>query len=252
MATPANTVCNPYAADCAREFHRSTSLTGDGTTGLHARLAPAQVEPIDLPELVPMDAPPLEATIAARRTRRAFDCNGVIALEQLARLAVLSAGRTALAEPGSWSPPQGHRAVPSAGATYPVDVHLVARRVRGLLPGAYRYDVQRHALWACRNGIDEGRLERATLDQSWMRAAAVIFALVGTLDRIAPRYASRGYRYMLFEAGHVAQNLYLLGTAHGLCVQATGGFMDRAIADLLGLRPDQDPLYLLAVGPGVS
>ncbi len=75
------------------------------------------------------------------------------------------------------------------------------------------------------------------------------FALVGTLDRIAPRYASRGYRYMLFEAGHIAQNLYLLGAAHGLCVQAAGGFIDAEIACMLALESGRDPLYLLAVGP---
>jgi SagB-type dehydrogenase family enzyme len=249
MNAPAFPIHNPYAADCARAFHRATRLLPDaGMAAPRTGFASEDGEPVRLPGIVPADAP-LEPTIVRRRTRREFDPAGVIDLEMLARLAVLAIGRTAPAEPGSWSPPEGHRAVPSAGATYSVDLHLVARRVAGLAPGAWRYDAQAHALWPCRGDVDDDLFVRATLDQTWMRPAAVVFALVGNLERITPRYASRGYRYMLFEAGHVAQNVYLLGTAHGLCVQATGGFMDGVIAGLLGLREGQDPLYLLGVGP---
>jgi SagB-type dehydrogenase family enzyme len=249
MNAPAFPIYNPYGADCARAFHRATSLVAEaGTREPRTGFAATDTEPLRLPSIVPGDAS-LEPTIVKRRTRREFDAAGVIDLELLARLAVLAIGRTAPAEPGSWSPPQGHRAVPSAGATYSVDLHLVARRVAGVSPGVYRYDALAHALWPCRCDFDDALFVRATLDQTWLRPAAAVFALVGNLERIAPRYASRGYRYMLFEAGHVAQNLYLLGTAHGLCVQATGGFMDGVIAGLLGLREGQDPLYLLGVGP---
>ena len=248
MSAPGAAIVNPHAAESAQRFHRATYLIGQATDRV-PEAASAPPGPIALPCVEPAAGPALEQVIARRRTRRDFDARKTLSVEGLARLLVLSAGRTALAEPGSWAPPSGHRAVPSAGATYPVSVHLIARRVAGLAPGIYEYAALDHTLLPGPQGTDDDLLERSTLDQPWMRGAAAVFVLVGTLERIAPRYASRGYRYMLFEAGHVAQNLYLLGTAHGLCVQATGGFIDDAITRMMGLDVGRDPLYLLAVGP---
>jgi nitroreductase len=82
-----------------------------------------------------------------------------------------------------------------------------------------------------------------------MAGAGAVFALIGDPARIQQRYAARGYRYMLFEAGHVAQNLYLLGAAHEVCVQATGGFFEDAFERLFALDgTGRHVLYLVAVG----
>jgi SagB-type dehydrogenase family enzyme len=82
-----------------------------------------------------------------------------------------------------------------------------------------------------------------------MAGAGAVFALIGDAARIQERYGARGYRYMLFEAGHIAQNLYLLGAAHGLCVQATGGFFEDAFDRLFALDDtERHVLYLVAVG----
>jgi len=131
-------------------------------------------------------------------------------------------------------------------------MRVIAQRVTGIEPGVYQYHVLDHALSLRRVGLFETALRRWTLDQPWMLGAAAIFALVGEMKRIAPRYSSRGYRYMLFEAGHVAQNLYLLGAQYGLCVQAIGGFADAAIGTLLCLVEGESAIYLLAVGPGMQ
>ena len=251
MSLPPTLVVNPHAGDSARAFHRASSLVDDRADALADRRDTAVDggPPVLLPSVDADAEATLERSIVTRRTRRDFDARQWLTLHQLARLLVFGAGRTATSEPGAWSPPAGHRAVPSAGASYAVGVHVFVRRVAGLSRGVYAYDVDRHALRRDAGGVDDRALVHATLDQPWMTGAAAMFALVGTLDRIAPRYASRGYRYMLFEAGHIAQNLYLLGAAHGLCVQATGGFIDAAVAGLLGLPAGRDPLYLLAVGP---
>lgn len=236
--------------ECAETFHRRTRLFGaDGREPGPGPAPVPQSKALVLPSVAPLQGLSLDEAIMRRRTRREFDAQQVLTLPQLARLLVLSSGRTAPAMPGEWAAASGHRAVPSAGASYAVEVHVIAQRVAGLPPGSYCYKPLEHALESRRLGSFEEGLGRWTFDQHWMLGAAAVFVMVGRLERIAPRYGSRGYRYMLFEAGHVAQNLYLLGAAHELCVQATGGFVDYAIARLLGLQQRAMILYLVAVGP---
>jgi SagB-type dehydrogenase family enzyme len=63
------------------------------------------------------------------------------------------------------------------------------------------------------------------------------------------KYHERTYRYVLMEAGHLAQNLYLGATALGLGVCAVGAFLDEALNDLLLLDGQEEAaLYLIAVG----
>lgn len=203
-----------------------------------------QGQPLALPPIVPASSPSLEQAIVARRTGRAFDPLAEVALDVLARLLVLSLGHTADDAQGA------HRAVPSAGAAYPVDALVIVQRVAGLSPGVYAYDATTHSLELRRLGAFPRELACWTLGQPWMSHAPVVLALAGTLGRLQARYSSRGYRYMLFEAGHVAQNLCLLGASLGWCVQAAGGFVDRALDELLALAPGTRTLYLLALGPG--
>ena len=68
-------------------------------------------------------------------------------------------------------------------------------------------------------------------------------------QRSTYKYGNRGYRFALFEAGHVAQNISLV--SHGLGLQCVniGGFYDQKIDHLLGLDGvNQSTLYLAAIG----
>jgi len=235
----------PPQASIAAEFHRLTSMQLIPGMPLAGPVSASSVSTtLALPPIMPALSPSLEQAIAARRTGRAFDPQAVITIDGLARLLALSLGHALTDDVGR------HRAVPSAGAAYPVDAHLIVQRVAGLEPGVYAYDALAHRLTLSRCGLFSRELTGWTLGQPWMAHAPVVFALVGTLGRLQVRYSSRGYRYMLFEAGHVAQNLYLLGASLGWCVQAAGGFIDRALDELLVLAPGTRTLYLLAVGPG--
>ena len=63
------------------------------------------------------------------------------------------------------------------------------------------------------------------------------------------KYTDRGYRYLLFESGHVAQNIGLHALEHGLGACSLGGFFDDELAALLTADPDHEiALYALAVG----
>lgn len=240
---------NRPQADIGARFHEETKIvpgrSGPGSAPL--------LEPVTaytaltwfrLPAAAPAPWPALEEAIVQRRTSRSFDPGAALTPDLLGRLLAFSCGRT-----GSASFAGARRAAPSAGATYPVDAYVVALRVAGVPAGVHVYDVDRHALGLVRPGSFGDRLTSWTLDQPWVGRAGAVVALVGCSARIGERYAARGYRYMLFEAGHIAQNLYLLGAGYGIGVQATGGFVDAAVNRLLGLDESlEQALYLVAVG----
>ena len=142
-----------------------------------------------------------------------------------------------------------HRATPSAGGCYPVEAYPIVLNAADLPAGVYHYAPNDHSLELLRPGQYREALPAWTLGQPYVADAGVVVALAGFLDRIAPTYGERGYRYALLEAGHIAQNLYLIGAARGLGVLAIGGFVDAAINVLLGLdEVRQVALYLVAAG----
>ena len=65
------------------------------------------------------------------------------------------------------------------------------------------------------------------------------------------KYGERGYRFMLLEAGHIAQNALLAANALGLGACPFGGFIDDDLDRLLGIDGlDEVSLYLIGVGRG--
>jgi SagB-type dehydrogenase family enzyme len=236
---------NPLADQSSELFHTQTFILAMGEP-LPPNLEICAATPIALPPLSPEPSPPLEAMILARRSHRDFSAGEALPLDLLARLLVLSCGIVS----NRPDLPDGFgRAMPSAGASYPIVPYVLSARVSGLAPGSYRYHVTNNSL-ICRHTSDASvAFGHWALNQHWLEAAAAIIVLVGVPGRIKPRYASRGYRYMLFEAGHIAQNLCLLATAHGLAAQPGGGFVDAAVARLLGVPCEEVPLYFIAIGP---
>lgn len=239
---------DPRADQSSERFHAQTSIVtmGEPLPPITQQHTPM---PIALPPLSSAPSPPLEEMILARRSHRDFTTDKLFPLDLLARLLVLSCG---IVSDRPDLPDGFGRAMPSAGASYPIIPYVLSARVSGLTPGSYRYDVTNNHLDGRRAGDESAAFGHWALNQDWLAAAAAIVVLVGMPSRIKPRYASRGYRYMLFEAGHIAQNLCLLATAHGLAAQPGGGFVDAAVARLLGVSPEEVPLYFVAIGPRVG
>jgi len=64
------------------------------------------------------------------------------------------------------------------------------------------------------------------------------------------KYGERGYRFLLFEAGHIMQNLLLVASALGVSALPIGGFVDAELDSALGIDGlDEVSLYLAAVEP---
>ena len=143
---------------------------------------------------------------------------------------------------------QGLRTSPSAGATYPLELMVVAANVDPLNPGIYRYIVSTHALEAVLEGDVRDVLSRAGFGQQALLRAPATLAISAVYERTTARYGERGIRYVNMEAGHAAQNICLQALALELGTVLIGAFNDREVKRLLLLDPPEVPLYLIPVG----
>lgn len=141
------------------------------------------------------------------------------------------------------------RTVPSAGGLFPLELYLFAQRVEGMEDGLYHYDVIAHSLQQLVRGNLFPTLQPMFYTYPFMRDANLVFAIAAVFLRTQKKYGPRGYRYMLMEAGHVAQNLSLRAVELGLATLCMGGFLDSVLNELIGLQPRQEGVvYTIAAG----
>ena len=182
----------------------------------------------------------LEQAIETRRSHRTFSA-GSLPLEELSRLLHAASGIT--------DSRRGFRAAPSAGALYPIEMYAVVHNVAGLAAGLYHYDVLEHTLEQLQAADLRAPLVVTGIGQQMLGRAQVCLILSAIVQRTRWRYRERTYRYVMLEAGHIAQNIYLSATSMGLGACAVGAFLDDELNNLLGLDGSQEAaLYVMAVG----
>ena len=144
--------------------------------------------------------------------------------------------------------PEGRRTAPSAGATYPLEVFLVAGKEGSMPAGVYRYRPRQHDLVCLAEGDRRTKLAAAALDQDWLNDAPVTIAIAAVYERTARKYRQRAERYVHMEVGHAAQNVHLQAVALGLGTVVVGAFDDAAVKRVLNLADNEQPLCLLPLG----
>jgi SagB-type dehydrogenase family enzyme len=171
-----------------------------------------------------------------------------LTLGELSRLAFYAAGITDWRDP-AWP----FRAAPSSGALYPIELYAAVFNVQDAAPGIYHYDVQHHALEQVRAGDFRQQAFTAALSQEMVLHASTMLVFTGLFSRVQWKYVDRSYRYMLLEAGHMGQNVYLAATAMGLGACGMGAFLDDDVNRLIEVDgKDEAVLYLMTVGPPVG
>jgi SagB-type dehydrogenase family enzyme len=141
------------------------------------------------------------------------------------------------------------RSVPSAGALYPLELYLLLRQVETVADGVYHYNVLDHALERLQAELDPLAFAEAVIAAPLLENANVLVVMGAVFDRTLHKYGARGYRYILLEAGHVAQNLCLLAAERGLASLCVGGFRDAALNRLLALEPPTEAaVYCVGIG----
>jgi SagB-type dehydrogenase family enzyme len=186
----------------------------------------------------------LGQALAERRSVRDYTL-APLPLETLGRLLFACHGAREQRAGGEWV---FQRSAPSAGGKYPNEIYIATQSVEGLADGIYHYDARAHALEHRRPGLAHPALLDLTLGQEMIRDANVVLAITGVRERTMWKYGQRGYRFVLLDAGHLGQNVYLTATALGLGPCGLGGFYDAEVNALLELPRDEETLYLIALG----
>lgn len=132
----------------------------------------------------------------------------------------------------------GHWSVPSGGGLYPLDLYLVIPDDgQPLSRGVYRWNPEKCVLTTVESQDPRLWVSKVFNTNALLTNATGILCVGANLRRTTAKYANRGYRYALIEAGHVAQNAYLYCAEQGLGLVEYGGFNDDVLGRELGLRP---------------
>lgn len=142
------------------------------------------------------------------------------------------------------------RTVPSAGATYPLELYLVVGEtsIDKLTSGVYHYLIDRHALELVKDSDLRPELARVCLGQDFIRQAPASLVITAEFIRTTARYGARGQHYVYMEAGHASQNIYLAVNSLGLATVEVGAFSDAGVSQVLSLGRNFVPLIIMPIG----
>ncbi|MFC2017085.1 SagB/ThcOx family dehydrogenase [Chloroflexota bacterium] len=184
---------------------------------------------------------PLEEAIAKRRSIRRF-IPQPISQSQLSQILWSAQGIT--------DTRGRYRAVPSAGATYPLEIFVVCGTsgVEEIDAGIYHYNINSHSLTLHHKGDVRFELASAALGGKNIYEAPVDIVICALFERTLTRYGARGERYVHMEVGHTGQNIYLQAIALSLATFTIGAFHDEQVKEVLRLDKQIKPLYIMPVG----
>jgi nitroreductase len=136
--------------------------------------------------------------------------------------------------------PNGKRTAPTAHGRRYLDIYLVGEE------GAYRYEAPEHKLVL----VNPANLKGAVGVQAHVAAASHVLVLVADLGRVGGAGdREQKIKYASATAGCIAQNVYLMCAARGLGTVLVAGLRPQEISAGLGLTPEQEPLYIMPLGP---
>lgn len=190
-------------------------------------------------QLPPPDNSELLNTICKRQSTRQFQDEQISG----SKLSGLLEATYGIGKSGHWS-------VPSGGAMYPLDLYLIIPGNNQALPrGTYRWNPEKHGVAMISDEDPNVWLFKVFNAKAILEHAACILCIAANLKRPALKYANRGYRNTLLEAGHAAQNTYLYCAEQGIGVVEYVGFCEKALACEIGLEfPYEAVITTLIVG----
>jgi SagB-type dehydrogenase family enzyme len=128
-----------------------------------------------------------------------------------------------------------HRMHPSGGSRYPLEYYIYIHRSDELEKGLYHYNLKENCLEQL-SLVDKDVNKLIDLTgYDFGHAASCSIFITAIFNRTMRKYGERGYRYLMLEAGHVGQNLYLACT--GLKLSVVPAFTrDLLVEEYLGIE----------------
>jgi SagB-type dehydrogenase family enzyme len=138
---------------------------------------------------------------------------------------------------------------PSGGGRNPYEAYVYVRNVAGLQRGTYHYSASDHSL-ALVNDSYLPKPGAVLAGQPWFDNLAALILLVANFERTMWKYPHpTGYRVVVLEAGHIAQNIILAATAYGLASTPTCALSDAETESLTECTSiTRTTMYSIALG----
>jgi len=207
----------------------------------------AAAAPIRLPaHEIPTDT--FFETVHARRTHREF-AKTAMSLESVSNLLQTTWGVQGYVETNVFGK-LPYKTSPSGGARHPIEVYLVALRVKGLDRGIYHYQAKDNRLTKIPGKVSARRASAYCADQPYFGEAAALFIMTAVFARTLWKYGrARAYRVVLLETGHLGQTFCLTATRLGLAPFTTAALKDSLIEKDLGIDGiSESVVYVTGVG----
>ncbi|MFX1515048.1 MAG: SagB/ThcOx family dehydrogenase [Promethearchaeota archaeon] len=140
------------------------------------------------------------------------------------------------------------RTVPSAGATYPLEIYIMHKGSSSLNEGAYGYIPQEHELKHYSSSSNWTKIASSFLseDQEVIYNVSTVFLVFADYSRTTRRYGERGVQYVHLEVGHAIQNFLLQLTSLNLNSRIITSFDSQNLQDCINTT--LDPMVVLPVG----
>jgi protease I len=176
----------------------------------------------------------VEQALAKRRSIRRFTGQG-LSLSEISQLAWAAQGIT--------NGQRGFRTAPSARAIYPIRIYLATPE------GLFFYHPHEHSLERTNTRDIRRQLSDAALGQQVVAQGECIIILAGASIELVPDFGHQaGSRFLLMEAGHIAQNVLLQAVGMGLGAVPVGSFDLARIGRICEMPTNLEPLYIICVG----
>lgn len=246
-----------FLVSLAAVFILLVELVGGAATKKDVNRRPGRAGPaisgplrkLRLSEPYVVGAVSLEEALAARRSVRDFT-RQTLSLEQI--------GQLAWAGQGIIEKSKGLRTAPSAGAIYPIRLYFA---IKG---SVYVYHSAEHSLEkissqdireALSSAVWKGPGSPQTkaeafwvANQKAVAEAACDIIIAGSVKKVAPKYGRNARKFLMLEAGHIAQNIHLQAVSLGLGSAPTAEFNESKVAKICKLPAEEEAIYIIAVG----
>lgn len=135
------------------------------------------------------------------------------------------------------------RTVPSGGARHPFETYMIVKHVEGLKPGKYHYLPWGHRIEYLGEIEDiDKTIDDTIAHQTWAVKSSVVFYFSAVFYRSEWRYGITAHRPMLFDMGHVGENLYLVSSLLHLGTCASAAFEGDLCNKLFGLDGKEETM----------
>lgn len=176
---------------------------------------------------------PLTAAIERRRSIRTSTSNGILS-EQLGEFLFRVARVKELARFDDVE--LTCRPYPNGGASYELELYVLAERCQGLLRGLYHYDPMTHSLEPIcpPTSATAAFIQDARTATAGLAHPSILLLVAARFRRVSWKYQSIAYATILKNVGALFQTMYLVATAMGLGPCALGAGNSDRFTDMIG------------------